>query len=150
MRSLIRLLVVIGLLLSATSLAPVALADDTTPPPAADTTTDPTAGTASPPSTQIDSSPDGSTTESTSATVKFHADQAGVTFECKVSGPGHETDTLAECPADDPQPAAAPDAPATTYGTKAYSDLAPGTYTFTVQANDQRPGPASRSRRPGP
>ena len=82
--------------------------------------------TAIPPETTIDSGPSG-TTSSTSATLSFHADQSGSTFECQLDGGGYSTCS----------------------SPTGYNSLADGSHTFQVRATNSAgtsdPTPASRS-----
>ncbi len=79
----------------------------TVPPP--DTT---------PPQTTIDSGPSGTINTSTVG-FTFFSSEAGSTFECKLDGPGATTGTFGSCTSP-----------------KSYTNLADGTYTFSVRAKD--------------
>ena len=82
------------------------------------------------PQTTIDSGPSGTITTN-SASFGFSS-EAGTTFECKLDGPGTVTGTYGACTSP-----------------KAYSSLANGSYTFSVQARDaagnQDASPATRA-----
>src|SRR5439155_15427588 len=84
-----------------------------------------------PPNTSIDSGPSGPTTD-TAPSFTFSSGDAGVTFECKLDGPGATTGSYAACGSP-----------------KSYGALADGAYTFSVRAKDAAgnldPSPASRS-----
>jgi Ca2+-binding RTX toxin-like protein len=73
-----------------------------------------TGDTTSPPETTIQSGPSGNTTSS-SATFGFSSSESGSTFQCKL-----DNGTYASCSS-----------------TKQYTDLAPGSHTFSVKAIDQ-------------
>lgn len=124
MRQLIRLLVVLGLVLSAASLAPLATAG-----------ADPAAGTAakqattSGPATILDTRPD-ARSHSGRADFNFHADQPSQLFTCQLAGPGHNGDRAIGC-----SRAAVPSKPQQSIGAKGYTRLQPGNYTFSVFAH---------------
>jgi acid phosphatase type 7 len=84
-----------------------------------------------PPDTAITSGPTG-TINTRSAAFSFTSSEAGSTFKCKLDGPGTTPGTETSCSS--PQP---------------YSNLANGTYTFSVYATDATgsadPTPATRS-----
>ena len=108
------------------------------PPSAAGTPLAPFAETTpaaplNPPITTITSTPPLKST-SPSASFAFTADRAGVTFQCKLSGPG-QTDAFEPC---DVQPAAG-DTTTLAQGSTSYSGLKAGTYTFTVHATPAEP-----------
>jgi hypothetical protein len=110
-RSLLRLLVLLGVLLSSTAVAPMAWADPTTPPPVA-------------PTAVVDTGPANPTTSPSSApvysTFTFHADNPAATFQCRITGPGR-TNVFGPCPGG-------------VGGTATYTNLKGGTYVFTVRA----------------
>src|SRR5256884_8858157 len=84
-----------------------------------------------PPDTVIDSGPSG-TTSSSGATFSFHSPTSGTTFECKLDGPGSATGSWGACSSP-----------------KSYTNLAGGSYTFSVRAVDAQgtadPTPATQS-----
>ncbi|MDQ3933482.1 MAG: chitobiase/beta-hexosaminidase C-terminal domain-containing protein [Actinomycetota bacterium] len=71
-----------------------------------------------PPQTTIDSGPSGGTTDP-SPSFAFSSDKPFSSFECKLDGPGATTGTYASCT-----------------NPKSYTNLAQGTYTFSVYAAD--------------
>jgi hypothetical protein len=75
------------------------------------------------PDTTIDSGP-GATNDGI-ADFTFSANEAGSTFKCKLDGPGATTGTFAPCTQG-----------GNPTGTKSYTGLAEGSYTFSVQATD--------------
>jgi hypothetical protein len=83
-----------------------------------------------PPDTTINSGPTGTITTN-SASFGFTS-EAGATFQCKLDGPGTTTGTYAACATG-----------------QSYSNLANGTYTFSVRATDTagnvEPSPATRA-----
>ena len=111
MRSLLRLLVLLGVLLSSTAVAPMAWADPTTPPPVA-------------PTAAVDTGPANPTTSPSNAPVyssfTFHADNPAATFECRITGPGR-TNVFGPCPGG-------------VAGAATYTNLKGGSYVFTVRA----------------
>jgi hypothetical protein len=88
------------------------------------------------PVTTLNSKPPAKST-SPNAKFSFTSSQAGVTFQCKLSGPG-QTGTFAPCAV---QPATGG-----TTGSTSYSGLKAGTYTFTVHATPSVPAGSA----PGP
>ena len=101
--------------------------------------TDPTADSRSftvdtaAPDTTITSGPSGLTADASPSFDYSSSEPTGASFQCKLDGPGAATGAFADCT---PSP-------------KAYSNLADGTYTFSVKATDQAgntdPTPDSRS-----
>ena len=101
--------------------------------------TDPTADSRSftvdtaAPDTTITSGPSGLTADASPSFDYSSSEPTGASFQCKLDGPGAATGSFADCT---PSP-------------KAYSNLADGTYTFSVKASDQAgntdPTPDSRS-----
>jgi hypothetical protein len=107
------------------------LAGETTPTPSV---------TLSPPVTTITSTPPARST-TPRATFRFAANQAGVTFQCKLTGPG-QTGVFSPCTV---QPAPG-DTTVPATGSTTYSGLKAGNYTFTVHATPTVPAGAA----PGP
>lgn len=162
-RFFLRLLVVLGLLTAALATVPLATAspqrpllatsaglasaDDATP---SDCSTDPTPADCPPPAlppvTIIASGPGvlptGPSSLSRTATFEFHADQAAVTFQCRLTGPGRQSLEYLPCTTQ-------PSDPSGMTGGQHYTDLVVGSYTFTVHAvpvptdptSDPVPGP---------
>ena len=114
MRVLIRSLLLVGLLLGGTAMAPLAVADDA----------------ATVPTTRITSTPDNPSTAGR-ATFSWEADGTGVQFQCRLTGPGHPSTDFEPC-------AAAPNqtSTTTTTGTRTFRGLAASRspYRFTVRA----------------
>jgi Bacterial Ig-like domain len=78
------------------------------------------------PVTTINTGPeDGSTTQDNDPTFAFTSDESGA-FACNLTGPGLTSTAFGSC-----------SAAGVTNGTKSYSALRDGTYTFKVKANDQ-------------
>ena len=117
MRVLIRSLLLVGLLLSGTATAPLALADDAAPVP----------------STRITGTPDNPST-SGRATFTWDADvpsSTGVRFECRLTGPGHPSADFMTCGSTSGQTSTT-----TTTATATFRGLAASRtpYRFTVRA----------------
>ena len=92
---------------------------------------------ASPPVTTITSTPPEKST-TPRATFTFTADQAGVTFQCKLTGPG-QSGVFSPC-AVQPTPGSTA-VPAK--GAMTYTGLVAGNYTFTVHATPVQPAGAA-------
>ena len=94
--------------------------EDATPATRTFTVTTPPPPDTTPPDTTITAGPTGTTTDKSPSFGYTSSEPTGATFQCKLDGPGAATGTYTDCT---PSP-------------KAYSNLADGTYTFSVKAKD--------------
>jgi hypothetical protein len=116
-RPLIRSLLLLGLLLGGTAMAPLAVADDA----------------AAVPTVRITGTPDNPST-SGRATFSWRADVpsgSGVQFRCRLTGPGHSSTAFESCPA-----ASGQTSTTETAGSRTFTGLGASrsAYRFTVQA----------------
>ena len=111
MRAFVRLVVLLGVLLSGAAVSPSAVADGETSPVQ--------------PSTILDNRPQNPTTVPYGAVVPsvftFHSDVSGATFQCRILGPGGKRGAWESCPGGVP-------------GRATYPDLVGGSFTFQVRA----------------
>jgi hypothetical protein len=113
LRALLRLVVLLGVLLSGAAVAPTAFADPETPPSPVT------------PGAFLDKAPANPTTVPAGATVPsqftFHSDVPTATFQCRILGPGGKRGLWEGCPGG-------------VAGQATYPDLVAGSFVFQVRA----------------
>jgi hypothetical protein len=109
LRAFLRLVVLLGVLLSGAAVSPTAFADPTPPVPTTVVDQVPANPTVVPPGTAVPS------------VFRFHSDPPGAVFQCRIAGPGGKRGLWENCPGGVP-------------GQATYDGLVGGTFVFQVRA----------------